>query len=114
LIAAADSDGIAKILISVMNEYPYHNSIPRIIESLDRGRTGFSDALTFILNAPYTSFETRLLAAKRLLDLRDGTDDALRKRIEELLLEAEANEYPPKIVDDLRRLRRDSELQLLD
>jgi hypothetical protein len=55
-----------------------------------------------------------LLAAKRLLDLRDGTDDALRKRIEELLLEAEANEYPPKIVDDLRRLRRDSELQLLD
>jgi hypothetical protein len=26
LIAAADSDGIAKFLISVMNEYPYHNS----------------------------------------------------------------------------------------
>jgi hypothetical protein len=114
LLAAAESDEIANILIDLMSTFPGHFTVPAIVASIDGGREGFPDALRFVLNAPETPFETQLAAAQRLLDLDERPDQGLRARIEEMVTEAEENGYPPAIVEEAQRLRRMSESQLLD
>lgn len=111
-LAEVKNDQATDIIVGVMeNSTEGHILEPIIAAAVRRADPKLKDALKHVVRKsdPNVPLETRLKAARALLDLKERPDDSLRDKVSELAATAEAEGYPPPVLAEARKLKREYE-----
>ena len=111
-LAEVKNDEATDIIVGVMeNSTEGYILEPIIAATARRGDAKLKDALKHVVRKsdPEVPLGTRLKAARALLDLNERPDDSLRDKVSELAAVAEADGYPPQVLAEARKLKREYE-----
>jgi hypothetical protein len=111
-LAEVRNDEATDIIVAVMDRSKEGYILDSIISATARrGDEKLKEALKRVVRKsdPEVPLETRLKAARTLLDLREAPDDSMRDKVGKLAASAEADGYPPQVVAEARKLKREYE-----